>query len=461
MTKPVDAVLAHVDAHLEQSLERLFALLRIPSISTDPAYAENCRAAADFLARELNGLGFDASVRPTKGHPMVVGHDKKAETGPHVLFYGHYDVQPVDPLNLWDNPPFEPRLADGPTGKRILARGASDDKGQLMTFVEACRAYKAVTGALPVKVTILFEGEEEAGSASLPQFLADSADELRTDIALICDTDRWDEDTPAITTMLRGLVAEEIELTCADQDLHSGMFGNAARNPLQVLAELVASLRTPDGGVAIAGFYDGIAEVPADLKANWQALGFSEQDFLGGVGLSTPAGERGRSVLEQLWARPSCEINGLWGGYNGEGFKTVIPSKAHAKISFRLVAGQDPEAVRKAFRAHIEARLPADCKIAFHAHGGSPALALPPDGPLLLRAADALSAEWGKTTAITGSGGSIPIVGEFKRKLGTDSLLIGFAQIDDRIHSPNEKYDLKSYAKGIRSWVRVLAALAG
>lgn len=456
----LDAVLAHADAHLEQSLERLFALLRIQSISTDPAYAAECEKAANWLTTELSGLGFEATTRKTEGHPMVVGHAKEA-TGPHVLFYGHYDVQPVDPVSLWDNPPFEPKLVDGPHGKRIVARGASDDKGQLMTFVEACRAFKAVTGKLPVPVTILFEGEEEAGSPSLPKFLDSAAAELKTDIALICDTDRWDEDTPAITTMLRGLVAEEIEITCADKDLHSGMYGNAVRNPLQVLADIVASLRTPDGGVAVAGFYDGVTEIPDDLKARWGRLNFDEAGFLASAGLTGAAGEQGRTVLEQIWSRPTCEINGMSGGYSGEGFKTVIPSKASAKISFRLVAGQDPDRIRAAFRAHVKARLPADCTVHFVEHGGSPAIALPPDGALLRKAADALTVEWGKEAAIAGSGGSIPIVGDFKRRLGTDSLMVGFAMIDDRIHSPNEKYDLKSYAKGIRSWIRILAAFAG
>lgn len=455
----LDKVLAHADAHIEQSLERLFALLRIQSISTDPAYAAECEKAANWLTAELNGLGFEAATRKTQGHPMVVGHAKDA-TGPHVLFYGHYDVQPVDPVSLWDNPPFEPKLVDGPNGKRIVARGASDDKGQLMTFVEACRAFKAVTGKLPVPVTILFEGEEEAGSPSLPKFLDSAASELKTDIALICDTDRWDEDTPAITTMLRGLVGEEIEITCADKDLHSGMYGNAARNPLQVLAEIVASLRTADGGVAVAGFYDGVADIPDELKARWDRLNFDAAGFLASAGLTSAAGEKGRSVLEQIWSRPTCEINGMSGGYTGEGFKTVIPSKASAKISFRLVAGQDPDKIRAAFRAHVRARLPADCAVRFTEHGGSPAVALPPDGELLRKAADALTAEWGKEAAIAGSGGSIPIVGDFKRRLGTDSLMVGFAMIDDRIHSPNEKYDLKSYAKGIRSWIRILAAFA-
>lgn len=458
MPQNLDAVLAHADQQLDRSLERLFELIRIPSISTDPAYAADCRRAAEWLTTELIGLGFEASLRPTEGHPMVVGHAPKAE-GPHVLFYGHYDVQPVDPLELWETPPFEPVLKPAPNGDtHIVARGASDDKGQLMTFVEACRAFKAVTGGLPVNVSMLFEGEEEAGSKSLGAFLDAAADELKADIALVCDSDMWDAETPAITTMLRGLVGEEVEITCASQDLHSGMFGNAARNPLQVLAEIIVSLRTPEGGVAIAGFYDGVEELPEAVKAQWARLPFDAKRFLGDVGLSIPAGEAGRSVLEQIWARPSCEINGISGGYTGEGFKTVIPAKASAKVSFRLVAGQDPDAIREAFRAHVRARVPADCRVSFTSHGASPAIAMPADGPFLRRALGALTAEWGKEAAIAGTGGSIPVVGAFQRRLGMEALLVGFARIDNRIHSPNEKYDLTSFRHGVRSWIRILGA---
>jgi len=459
MPQTLDAVLAYADAHLDDSLGRLFELIRIPSISTDPAYAEDCRRAAEWLTTELLGLGFDASVRKTAGHPMVVGHAPQAE-GAHVLFYGHYDVQPVDPLALWETPPFEPVVKQAPGGSQIVARGASDDKGQLMTFVEACRAYKAVTGSLPVRVTVLFEGEEEAGSKSLGPFLEATADELKADVALVCDTDLWDAETPAITTLLRGLVGEEVEITAANQDLHSGIFGGAARNPLQVLGDIIASLRTPDGGVAVAGFYDGVSEVPEAVKAQWQGLNFDAKSFLGDIGLSLPAGEQGRSVLEQVWARPTCEINGVIGGYTGDGFKTVIPGKASAKISFRLVAGQDPAKIREAFRAHVRARMPADCSVRFEAHGGSPAIAMPFDGAFTQSAAASLTAEWGKAAALIGSGGSIPVVGDFRHRLGMDVLLIGFALLDDRIHSPNEKYNLSSFHHGIRSWIRILAGFA-
>ncbi|CDZ47065.1 M20/M25/M40 family metallo-hydrolase [Neorhizobium galegae] len=456
----IDAVLALVDADIDKSLVRLFDLIRIPSISTDPGYRDQCKAAADWLSRDLGSIGFDASVRPTTGHPMVVAHQKDA-TGPHLLFYGHYDVQPVDPLALWTSDPFEPRLEPLPNGDTaIVARGASDDKGQMMTFVEACRAWKAVTGKLPVQVSILFEGEEEAGSPSLAPFLDATAEELKADMVYVCDTDMWDRETPAVTTMLRGLYSTEIEITCADRDLHSGMFGNAARNALQVLADVVASLRTPDGGVAAEGFYDGVRELPEAIKAQWQRLPFDEKGFLADIGLTIPAGEAGRSILEQVWARPSCEINGMSGGYTGEGFKTVIPAKATAKISFRLVDGQVPEKIRDAFKAHVQARIPADCSVTFKDFGLAPATVMPIESPFLTKTLAALSTEWECEAALAGTGGSIPIIGEFKRRLGCDALLVGFARFDNRVHSPNEKYDLSSFHKGIRSWVRILAELA-
>ncbi|CAN7394919.1 dipeptidase [Neorhizobium tomejilense] len=456
----IDAVLALVDADIDESLARLFDLIRIPSISTDPGYRDQCKAAAEWLSRDLASIGFDASVRPTTGHPMVVAHQKEA-AGPHLLFYGHYDVQPVDPLALWTSDPFEPRLEPLPNGDTaIVARGASDDKGQMMTFVEACRAWKAVTGRLPVQVSILFEGEEEAGSPSLAPFLDATAEELKADMVYVCDTDMWDRQTPAVTTMLRGLYSTEVEITCADRDLHSGMFGNAARNALQVLSDVVASLRTPDGGVAVEGFYDGVRELPEAIKAQWQRLPFDEKGFLADIGLAIPAGEAGRSILEQVWARPSCEINGISGGYTGEGFKTVIPAKATAKISFRLVDGQVPEKIRDAFKAHVAVRIPADCSVTFKDFGLAPATVMPIESPFLTKTLAALSTEWGCEAALAGTGGSIPIIGEFKRRLGCDALLVGFARFDNRVHSPNEKYDLSSFHKGIRSWVRILAALA-
>ena len=391
---------------------------------------------------------------------MVVAHGPTV-AGPRVLFYAHYDVQPVDPVALWNTDPFVLTEVAQPDGEvHLVARGTSDDKGQLLTFVEACRALRATTGTLPVNISLCFEGEEESGGKNLPPFLATAKDELEADVALVCDTDMLDPRTPSITTMLRGMVGEEIEITCADKDLHSGMYGNAARNPNQVLAEIIASLRNPDGSVAVAGFYDDVREVDAATKASWQMLGFDGAAFLGDVGLSIPAGETGRSVLEQTWSRPTCEINGMIGGYTGDGFKTVIPAKASAKISFRLVADMDPQKIRDAFRAHVRARVPADCSVSFKEHGGSPAISVPTDGKYLQQARLALADEWGRQAALRASGGSIPVAGDFKRILGLDTLLIGYALADDRIHSPNEKYNLKSFHKGIRSWIRILAAFA-
>ncbi len=456
----LDKVLAHIDADLDNALERLFATIRMKSISTDPAYAAETRACAEWHAADLASIGFDATVRDTAGHPMVVGHLREGD-GASALFYGHYDVQPVDPLELWHHDPFEPTIetrADG--SKEIQARGASDDKGQLMTFVEACRAWKAVTGRLPIPVTVLLEGEEELGGVNLPPFLKANADELQADIALICDTGMWDKDTPAITTTLRGLCGEEIVIHAADRDLHSGFYGSAAANPNHVLARILADLHDDEGRVTIPGFYDGVPELPEALKQSWAKLDFSEADFLGEIGLSVPAGEKGRSVLEQTWSRPTAEVNGMGGGYQGAGFKTVIPAMASAKISFRLVFDQDPHKVRAAFRDFVKARVPADCRVEFHEHGSGRAVAFDTSGPAFQKTQGALTDEWGKEAAFIGGGGSIPVNTEFKETLGVDVVLAGFALNDDRIHSPNEKYDLRSFHKGIRSWARVLDALS-
>ncbi|MEX6507048.1 M20/M25/M40 family metallo-hydrolase [Jiella sp. M17.18] len=456
----LDSVLACLDLNLDRSVGRLNELLAIPSISTDPAYAADCRRAAEFLAGDLSAIGFDAGVRDTSGHPMVVAHHDGPEGAPHVLFYGHYDVQPVDPVDEWETAPFEPQVKEMPDGsRRIVARGSADDKGQLMTFVEACRAYIAETGGLPCKVTIFLEGEEESGSDSLLPFLDANRAELSADIALVCDTNMWDKETPAIATSLRGLVGEEVVIKAASRDLHSGYYGGAAANPVRVLAKILADIHDETGRVTIPGFYDNIPELPEEVKAIWDGLGFSESEFLGEVGLSVPSGEKDRSVLEQLWSRPTAEFNGISGGYTGAGFKTVIAAEAFAKISFRLVAGQDPEKIRAAFRDFVTSRLPADCEAEFHPHGGSPAIQLPFDSPWLEKARAALSDEWPKPAVMIGMGGSIPVVGEFKDRLGMESLLVGFGLGDDAIHSPNEKYEMTSFHKGQRSWARILDAL--
>ncbi len=457
----LDKVLDRIDQDLDRSLDRLFSLLRIRSISTDPAYRDECRQAAEHLAKDLGTLGFDVSIRPTAGHPVVVGKGGNGP-GPRALFYGHYDVQPVDPLDLWETSPFEPRIKNlGAGRKAIVARGACDDKGQLMTFVEACRAFKAVTGGLPLPITFMVEGEEECGSNHLFGFVREHAAELRLDLALVCDTGMWNPQTPAVTTSLRGLVYEEVRLRCADRDLHSGLFGGAAQNPIRVLAKVLAAIHDQNGRITIPGFYDGVHELPADIRADLAALDLTAEDFLGQVGLKIPAGEKDRMLIEQISTRPTCDVNGIIGGYTGEGAKTVIPASASAKVSFRLVGDQDPEKISQAFRAFVRERLPADCAVEFSNFTSAPAIQLAYDNPALARARAALAAEWGKKAVTIGSGGSIPIVGEFRDVLGMDSLLVGFALDDDRVHSPNEKYDLTSFHKGTRSWARILAELAG
>ncbi|CAN7174141.1 M20/M25/M40 family metallo-hydrolase [Phyllobacterium sp. LjRoot231] len=458
----LEPVLNALDNNLDKSLGRLFDLLRIKSISTDPAFKSECRKAAEWLVADLKSIGFEASVRDTPGHPMVVGHHEgPSADAPHVLFYGHYDVQPVDPLNLWDQDPFAPAIKDIGNGRKILTgRGTSDDKGQLMTFVEACRAYKEVHGKLPVKISILFEGEEESGSPSLKPFLDAHRDELKADFALVCDTGMWDGDTPAISVGLRGLVGEEVVIKAADRDLHSGMFGGAAANPIRILTKILADIHDENGAVTIPGFYDGVEETPTQILQMWDGLGSTPENFLGPVGLSIPSGEKGRSILELTWARPTAEFNGITGGYTGQGFKTVIAAEASAKVSFRLVHKQDPAKIREAFRAFVRTRIPADCSAEFHEHGASPAIQLSYESPLLTKAKNALSDEWPKPAVLIAMGGSIPIVGDFQRMLGMESLLVGFGLEDDRIHSPNEKYELNSFHKGQRSWARILDALA-
>jgi acetylornithine deacetylase/succinyl-diaminopimelate desuccinylase-like protein len=456
----LDAVLSRIDQDIDHSVERLFALLRIASVSTDPAFKDQCRAAAEHVAADLKTIGFDATVRPTAGHPVVVGKSNGV-AGPRVLFYGHYDVQPVDPLNQWKTPPFEPRIETLPDGRKIIvARGACDDKGQAMTFIEACRAFKAVTGKLPLPITMMIEGEEECGSKNLFEFVRNNAAEFKLDLALVCDTAMWDQKTPAITTSLRGLVYEDVKITCADRDLHSGVFGGAAQNPLRLLAEILGAMRDDKGRVTIPGFYDGVKDLPPDIKADLKGLNLTPEKFLGPIGLKKPAGEQDRMLIEQITTRPTAEINGIIGGYTGEGAKTVIPGEASAKVSFRLVGTQNPEKVRDAFRAFVRARLPADCKVEFGNFGLAPPLQLSFDNPALNKARDVLGEEWGKKAVAVGAGGSIPIVADFKSVLGMDSLLVGFALDDDRVHSPNEKFDLTCYHKGIRSWARILSALA-
>lgn len=456
----LEQVLQRVDKQLPQALDRLFELLSIDSISTDTAYQESCLKAANWLVDDLRSIGFKTDRHDTPGHPMVVGHQEGRSNGPHLLFYGHYDVQPVDPLELWNRPPFEPAIEDTPNGKVIRARGAADDKGQLMTFVEACRVWKQVTGSLPTKVSLFFEGEEESGSPSLIPFMKQNSDILKADLALVCDTGMWDSKTPTISTMLRGMVGEQVTITGPSLDLHSGMYGGPAINPIRVLTRILADLHDDQGCITLPEFYNGVPVLSNAQRAQWSSLNHDADGFLQAVGLSHPAGESDYSVLEQIWARPTCDINGISGGYSGEGFKTVLPSKAQAKVSFRLVGDQDPDQIREAFYQHVLDRLPPDCKAEFSSKDGSKATVMPVDAPAFKQAQQALTDEWQVDAIYAGCGGSIPVVGHIKEILNMDSLLIGFMLDDDAIHSPNEKYALNSFHKGIRSWVRILDALA-
>ena len=458
----MDKILDTIDTALPASLERLFSFLRIPSISAQPSHAADCRRAAVWARDTLGEMGFTARLSETKGHPGVIAQNFSAgPDAPHVLFYGHYDVQPADPLELWHSDPFDPQLVDGPRGKRIVARGAVDDKGQVVSFMEAVRAHIAVNGKLPVRITILLEGEEENGSPSLAELLTNERDNLRADFVLAADTNMWDFETPAITASLRGLAAIDVRLHGPSRDLHSGLFGGLALNPIFALIHIIGQMKDDHGRIKIPGFYDGITPVSPEQEAAWSSLGFNADAFLGDVGLHHPAGEQDQIPLAQLWARPTAELNGIFGGYQGDGSKTVIPAHATAKLTFRLVAGQDPIKILESFERFVIERLPPDARVEFTRGGAAPGYGLAPHAPFLHEAQKALTAEFGKPTVLIGCGASIPVVHAFKTILGLDTLLAGFGLDDDCIHSPNEKFELACFHRGTRAHARLLSAFAG
>jgi acetylornithine deacetylase/succinyl-diaminopimelate desuccinylase-like protein len=462
MTRSLEPVLAHLSRSYGVSVERWKDLLRIPSIGADPAHDDDTRRAARWLVDALASIGFTASLRETPGQPMVVAHHPGPgdRAGPHVLYYGHYDVQPADPLDLWHSPPFEPTIVEAEHGPRMVARGAVDDKGQLMTWLEAMRAWHQVHGTLPVRVTVFLEGEEESGSPSLEPFVRDHKGELTADVCVVSDTNMWDIETPALATLLRGLLYTEIALRGPSHDLHSGLYGGAVPNPLNVLTRILGQLHDAEGRVQLPGFYAEVVEPSAEEARQHAALPFDEAAFLASAGIGTPTGEAGRSTLERIWTRPTCDINGLWGGYTGPGSKTVIPAEARAKLSFRLVPNQDPARILEGLRAFVTARLPSDCRTEIVSHGGSAALRIPTDSPFVQAAARALARAFDRPPVLIGMGGSIPAVEAIRRLLGMDSLLVGFGLADDRVHSPNEKFELRCFERGMQTHAALLAEFA-
>ena len=459
-------VLHHIATTRAEAHGRLMEFLSIPSVSAQPAHAEDCRRAAVWCRRGLEAIGFSVRIVETAGHPVVLAqHDGPAAQdcggdAPHLLYYGHYDVQPAEPLELWTSPPFDPVIVQGRHGPRVVARGAVDDKGQVTMWLEALRAWHDVAGAPPARITVVLEGEEEVGSHNLETFLRDHAAHLRADVAVISDTDMWDIDTPAITTRLRGMVYTELRVRGPSRDLHSGLFGGSALNPINALTRLLGALHDEQGRVQLPGFYDHLAETSAEQTAEWARLGFDEAAFLGEIGLHHPAGEHGRSGLDRLWARPTADINGIWGGYQGHGAKTVIASQAGAKVSFRLVAGQDPAGVLESFRAFVAARAPADLHVEVEAFSMAPGFEAASGNEWVNLARRVLAEEYGRPAVSIGSGGSIPVVESLRRILGLDTLLMGFGLSDDQVHSPNEKFDLRCLDHGTNAHARLLGALS-
>ena len=454
-------VLDHIRATRSQAHARLMDFLRIPSVSAQPAHAQDCRRAAGWARAELDAIGFSTRLIETPGHPVLLAeHPGPGGDAPHLLYYGHYDVQPAEPLDLWTSPAFEPVIVEGRHGPRVVARGAVDDKGQVSMWLEALRAWHEVAGGPPARVTVILEGEEEVGSVNLEAFLRAHAAELRADVAIISDTGMWDIDTPAITTRLRGMVYAELRVRGPSRDLHSGLFGGSALNPINALTAILGGLHDPQGRVQLPGFYDGVAETAPEQEAAWNTLHFDETAFLQEIGLSTPSGEQGRSGLDRIWARPTADINGIWGGYQGHGAKTVIASEAGAKVSFRLVAGQDPTRILEAFRSYVAARTPAGLHTEIESHSMAPGFEVSASNPFVGVARKVLSEEYGRDAVLIGSGGSIPVVESLRRILGLDTLLMGFGLNDDQVHSPNEKFDLRCLDHGTNAHARLLGALS-
>ena len=438
-----------LDKYLEQNdsriLGELFEFLRIPSVSARSEHNGDTARAAEWLRQSLEGIGMTASIHPTSGHPIVIGEWREAEDAPTVLVYGHYDVQPAEPLDLWTSPPFEPTIRDG----KIYARGSVDDKGQLFLHVKALEAHLATRKRLPLNIVLIAEGEEEVGSANLEEFVSENQDLLKADVAVISDSSMFAPGQPSILSSLRGLAYFQIDVQGPKSDLHSGSYGGAVVNPATALARIIASFHDSNGHIAIEGFYDKVREWEPEIREQMKQLPFNEKDFLEEVGAPALDGEKGYTILERVWTRPTCEVNGILSGYTGEGAKTVLPAKAMAKVSCRLVPDQDPAEIEKLMDAHVKKISPAGVTVTVqHLHGGRPWKAKL-DGPIFDAARRALSKAFEREPVIVGEGGSIPVVGDFQRILGTPVLLVGFGLPGENAHAPDEWMSTDNFRKGM------------
>lgn len=452
---------ASVSAYLKQNsdrfLEELKELLRIPTVSADPECQPQMRRGAEFLHRQFSDLGFRSEIIPTPGHPIVYAEWLQAPGAPTVMVYGHYDVQPADPLDLWTTPPFEPSIRDG----LIYGRGATDDKGQMFTHIKSAEAWIRSVGRLPVNLKYVIEGEEEVGSRNLEDFLSANKDRLRSDVAVVSDTSQYGPGQPAITYGLRGIMAVEVTLTGPCKDLHSGIYGGAVANPATGIARLIASLHDDQGRVRIPGFYDKVQELSQLERRQFQDLGFDETAFKAELGIEALQGETGYSTIERKWARPTCEVNGLFSGYTGVGPKTIIPSKATVKITCRLVPDQDPQELTQSLHQYLKSQCPPSLRFEFKDYHGCPGFVFNPDSPYIEAAAEAVREAWGvDRVRLIREGGSIPVVQTFKDVLGIDTLLLGWGLNTDNLHSPNEHFTVADFHRGIEASSRLWARLA-
>jgi acetylornithine deacetylase/succinyl-diaminopimelate desuccinylase-like protein len=457
MPSDPSAALDYLAAHRQRHRDDLIALLRIPSVSTDPAHQADVRACAGWLAAHLRDIGLPTvEVLPTAGHPVVYAEWLGAPGRPTVLIYGHYDVQPAEPLELWATPPFEPTIRDG----QIYARGATDDKGQFFTHVKAVEALLATAGRLPVNVKFLIEGEEEIGSVNLAPVIEQYRDRLAADVAVVSDTPMSGRGQPSLCYGLRGLVYLEITVTTAGRDLHSGQYGGAVPNPILALAHLLSACKTPDGRITVPGFYDEVAPLTPAERESLAALPFDEAALRRDLELAALPGEPGYTTLERLTARPTLDANGIWGGFTGAGSKTVIPCQAHAKLSCRLVPDQDPAVIAGRIEAHLHAACPPGARVAVRRLGLAEPVLTPLDHPATQAAARALEAAYGVAPFFTREGGSIPVVATFRRLLNLPTVLVGFGLPDEPLHAPNERFDLDNYERGACTSVLLLHELA-